>query len=355
MKGIDVIVEQAGSHYQIAVVRVLGQIDTSTSHELERRLQYLLKDHQFEIVIDLSRVTYISSAGWGIFISEIRGIRENGGDLKLVGMTPEVAEVFELLEFHNILESFKTVAAAVEKFEKPKAPVAPAAERRKLDEQAEGVAAASERQKSHESNEEAGPVPDGTRVATESSAAMAQGGAASAPAPQSNASAVQGDATIRANVIEATTQTGTFPTSSRDSRADEPRTVREGTRQTTRESVRAAREAQMEATSRVDSEYAASSRHKTEAMSPGAPRTVVEPEESPTMPMSKDLEAMILEIVREHPDYGCLKIRKELLEHDYRRPMNPLALFMELKRLSLETKEKRKRYADSFAVVGSKK
>lgn len=120
MKGIDVIVEQAGARYQIAVVKVLGQIDTTTSHELERRLQYLLKDGQFDIIIDLSKVTYISSAGWGIFISEIRGIRESGGDLKLVGMTPEVAEVFEFLEFHNILESFKTVEAAVERFEKPK-------------------------------------------------------------------------------------------------------------------------------------------------------------------------------------------------------------------------------------------
>lgn len=75
----------------------------------------------------------------------------------------------------------------------------------------------------------------------------------------------------------------------------------------------------------------------------------------PAQPLSKDLEAMILEIVREHPDYGCLKIRKEILEHDYRRPINPLALFMELKRLGLETKDKRKRYADSVATVGSKK
>jgi anti-sigma B factor antagonist len=360
MKGIDVIVEQAGSHYQIAVVRVLGQIDTTTSHELERRLQYLLKDHQFEIVIDLSRVTYISSAGWGIFISEIRGIRENGGDLKLVGMTPEVAEVFELLEFHNILESFKTVEAAVEKFEQPKA--APAAsEKHASDKVADSASPASERQKSYESNEEVGPVaygaapPSQRQKSEEPSKDTAAVPVGTTPAPQSNASAVQGDASVPANVIGATTQTGAFPMSSRDSREGEPGTVREGTRQTTRESVRAAREAQMEATSRVDSEYAASSRHKTEATSPGAPRTIVEPEQSPTMPMSKDLEAMILEIVREHPDYGCLKIRKELLEHDYRRPMNPLTLFMELKRLNLETKEKRKRYADSFVVVGSKK
>jgi anti-sigma B factor antagonist len=350
MKGIDVIVEQAGSHYQIAVVRVLGQIDTTTSHELERRLQYLLKDRQFEIVIDLSRVTYISSAGWGIFISEIRGIRENGGDLKLVGMTPEVAEVFELLEFHNILESFKTVEAAVEKFEKPKA--TPAAEKHASDKPVESASHTSERHESYESSGEAGSVPYGSTPVSQ--------GISTAPNSteglvRGDNAVVQDDTSTGADLTGAAAQTSAFPTPSPDNQSGEPGAVSDGTGQTTRESVRAAREAQTEATSRVDSEYAAGSRHKTETMSPGAPGTVAEPEEPATMPMSKDLEAMILEIVREHPDHGCLKIRKELLEHDYRRPMNPLTLFMELKRLNLETKEKRKRYADSFAVVGSKK
>jgi hypothetical protein len=61
-------------------------------------------------------VNYISSAGWGIFISEIKEIRENGGDLKLAAMTGDVFEVFELLEFQTILESFDSVEDAVNSF-----------------------------------------------------------------------------------------------------------------------------------------------------------------------------------------------------------------------------------------------
>nr|HID60195.1 STAS domain-containing protein [Desulfobacterales bacterium] len=33
------------------------------------------------IIIDLAGVDYISSAGWGIFISSIREIRANNGDI----------------------------------------------------------------------------------------------------------------------------------------------------------------------------------------------------------------------------------------------------------------------------------
>ena len=67
--------------------------------------------------VDLSGVNYISSAGWGIFIGEIKDIRHRGGDLKLCGMVGDVHEVFQLLEFHSILQAYPTSDDAVSSFE----------------------------------------------------------------------------------------------------------------------------------------------------------------------------------------------------------------------------------------------
>lgn len=117
MEGIQVSAEVAGSRNQISIIKVGGYIDTTTSSELERALDSLLKQGRFFIVVDLGNVDYISSAGWGIFISEIKSIRENGGDLKLVRMVPDVYEIFELLEFHHILDVYDTVDEAINKFE----------------------------------------------------------------------------------------------------------------------------------------------------------------------------------------------------------------------------------------------
>ena len=117
MEGIQVSVERAGVNNNIAVIKVGGYIDTTTSAELEHSLDSLLKAGMYKIIIDLGNVDYISSAGWGIFISEIKGIRERGGDLKLVRMIPDVYEVFELLEFHYILKAFDTLEEAVSDFE----------------------------------------------------------------------------------------------------------------------------------------------------------------------------------------------------------------------------------------------
>src|SRR5258705_1550955 len=122
MKGIDVYVEEAVSNRGVSVLRVSGYVDTTTSPELERRMQALLREKRYHIVVDLSRVEYISSAGWGIFISEIREIREHGGDLKLAGMIPDVREVFDLLEFENILQSYPDADLAVSSF----GPIVPA-------------------------------------------------------------------------------------------------------------------------------------------------------------------------------------------------------------------------------------
>jgi len=122
MKGIDVYVEEAPQNRGVSILRVSGYVDTTTSPDLERRLQALLREKRFHVVVDLARVEYISSAGWGIFISEIREIREHGGDLKLAGMAPDVREVFDLLEFENILQSYSDADLAVASF----GPIVPA-------------------------------------------------------------------------------------------------------------------------------------------------------------------------------------------------------------------------------------
>jgi len=122
MKGIDVYVEEAPQNRGVSILRVSGYVDTTTSPDLERRLQALLREKRYHVVVDLTRVEYISSAGWGIFISEIREIREHGGDLKLAGMLPDVKEVFDLLEFENILQCYSDADLAVASF----GPIVPA-------------------------------------------------------------------------------------------------------------------------------------------------------------------------------------------------------------------------------------
>jgi anti-sigma B factor antagonist len=116
--GIVVSVMAAKKPVDVSVIRVSGYLDTTTARELELALAGLKERGTYRIVLDLSGVTYISSAGWGIFIGDIREIRNHGGDLKLAGMIGDVFEVFQLLEFQSILEAYPTPEEAKEAFVK---------------------------------------------------------------------------------------------------------------------------------------------------------------------------------------------------------------------------------------------
>jgi anti-sigma B factor antagonist len=114
--GIVVSVITGVTSNGVSILKVSGYLDTTTAGELETALYGLLERDVYKIVVDLAGVNYISSAGWGIFIGEIKRIRNHSGDLKLAGMVGDVHEVFQLLEFHSILESYPTTQEAVDAF-----------------------------------------------------------------------------------------------------------------------------------------------------------------------------------------------------------------------------------------------
>jgi anti-anti-sigma factor len=102
----------ASSSSGVTEVRLSGHLDSASSAGLERRLRQLMEGGATKIVVDLTDVSYVSSGGWGIFVGEVRSLRERGGDIVLTGMSSEVYDVYELLGFADVLRAFGTVEEA---------------------------------------------------------------------------------------------------------------------------------------------------------------------------------------------------------------------------------------------------
>jgi len=117
MDGIEITVDRVGALRDIGLFRVRGYVDTTTSPELQRMLTEIIHDGVTQIIIDLGAVNYVSSAGWGVFVGEIRGLREQGGDLKIIQMIPEVNEMFEMLEFNRILTCYDSLEEAIDDYD----------------------------------------------------------------------------------------------------------------------------------------------------------------------------------------------------------------------------------------------
>ncbi len=101
---------------QIMLVEIGGYIDQANVHHLQKVIDNSLESKVYKLIFDLKDLVYMSSAGWGVLIGEIKNFRENGGDIKLVNMNPEIYEVYQMLEFYHILSEYPTVEDAYNSF-----------------------------------------------------------------------------------------------------------------------------------------------------------------------------------------------------------------------------------------------
>ncbi|OGL46919.1 MAG: hypothetical protein A2W05_10445 [Candidatus Schekmanbacteria bacterium RBG_16_38_10] len=97
----------------IILLTVKGFLDAHTYEELEKVLDELFDANSYKIVVDLSGLDYISSAGAGVFIGAIGTIQENDGNIILLKPSPNVREVFDLLGLSQIFTFADTKESAL--------------------------------------------------------------------------------------------------------------------------------------------------------------------------------------------------------------------------------------------------
>ena len=106
----------------VSVIDLKGYLDAHTAPDLENAFQKLLNDKKFNIIVNCKDLTYISSAGLGVFMAFIEDVRKNLGDIKMSNMSPKVYNVFDLLGFPILYEIYKDEQEAVIRFRAQKKP-----------------------------------------------------------------------------------------------------------------------------------------------------------------------------------------------------------------------------------------
>lgn len=100
----------------VNVLELRGYLDAHTAPKLEEAFQGLLKEDRTRIVVNCRDLSYISSAGLGVFMAFIEDVRGKAGDIKLSNMSTKVYNVFDLLGFPLLYEIYKDETEAVKKF-----------------------------------------------------------------------------------------------------------------------------------------------------------------------------------------------------------------------------------------------
>ena len=78
-----------------------GRLDTMTAPQLEEELRTSMEDAE-ELILDLDKIEYISSAGLRVILSAQKAMNRKG-KMTLRKVKPEIMEIFEVTGFVDIL------------------------------------------------------------------------------------------------------------------------------------------------------------------------------------------------------------------------------------------------------------
>jgi anti-sigma B factor antagonist len=97
---------------QVTVVQLDGDVDGNTAPEAQAKIVPLAVPG-CKMVLDLSKVAYMSSAGLRLLLVTYRTIKGQGGEVVLVGLSPELSDTMSMTGFLDFFEHHETLDAGL--------------------------------------------------------------------------------------------------------------------------------------------------------------------------------------------------------------------------------------------------
>ncbi len=111
---MNVTFESVGS---AIIIDLFGRLDSANAASVEAELLARLAEGSGGVVIDFTRLDYISSAGLRIVLVVAKRMKQAGRKLVLTGFQSNIKDVFEISGFLNILDVAPSRAEAVKRSE----------------------------------------------------------------------------------------------------------------------------------------------------------------------------------------------------------------------------------------------
>jgi anti-sigma B factor antagonist len=98
---------------RVTLLEVSGRIDSTNATQFGDTLGSQIDAGRYQLVLDLSRVEYISSAGLREMVAALKKVKQFNGDLRIATPSERVREVMELAGLNSIFQVYPTQVEAV--------------------------------------------------------------------------------------------------------------------------------------------------------------------------------------------------------------------------------------------------
>ena len=97
----------------IAVVRFTGRLDFASAPEARDHFAAVIADGRQTLIVDLSTVGFVDSAGLGSLIGGMRAARQAGGNLRIADPSEQSRMLLSLTSLDQVLTLSPTVEEAL--------------------------------------------------------------------------------------------------------------------------------------------------------------------------------------------------------------------------------------------------
>tara|TARA_R110002049_G_scaffold46487_1_gene135163 strand:+ start:118629 stop:118976 length:348 start_codon:yes stop_codon:yes gene_type:complete len=111
---IDYTTYNTGENDEILVLELTGRLDEKTATFLFDCVDGHIKHGRTKLILDCSDLEHIVSAGLGTLVRIHFRLKEQGGQVHLVGVQGVVADILRLVHFEKLFHMHDSVDEAVE-------------------------------------------------------------------------------------------------------------------------------------------------------------------------------------------------------------------------------------------------
>ena len=103
----------------VVVVRFdnINRFNALIAEPVKEQLKGYFNKANTKLVLNLEGINFIDSTGFGVFLSIMKTANNNYGYFKICNITPEVMELFKLLQLHNVFEIYNTLEDCIKSYE----------------------------------------------------------------------------------------------------------------------------------------------------------------------------------------------------------------------------------------------
>ncbi|WP_322495889.1 STAS domain-containing protein [Chloroflexus sp.] len=97
----------------VLIIELPARLDAAGVAAIEHDLAAAITNHGGKVLADMTAVTFVASLALRMLLSNLRAVQPLGGDLRLCGLQPQIAEIFRKSRFDTLFKMYPDREAAL--------------------------------------------------------------------------------------------------------------------------------------------------------------------------------------------------------------------------------------------------